>query len=173
MITSERIKDVKDDEDLYEIISSEMSNLMQDINFSDKKEYVKAIQSLPKLYWALGAIYDLDVSLALDDLGWHFGNHYSLELANETLKALKEIGADEEYEIFSEALEIVKKYWAELGDALKPENIENFPDWYANSELEKRLEELNRRMWKIVPERRSLLSYITNYARAHPESAAK
>jgi hypothetical protein len=34
MITSERIKDVEDDEELYQIISSEMSNLMQDVNFS-------------------------------------------------------------------------------------------------------------------------------------------
>jgi hypothetical protein len=37
--------------------------------------------------------------MALDDLGWHFYNFHSRELAEETYRGLRELGADEAAEI--------------------------------------------------------------------------
>lgn len=124
---------------------------------------------MPKCFWALGSIYDLEVSISLDDLGWHFGNHYHWNLALETLEALKTIHAYEEAEILEETLKILEKYWIALGKVLNEENG-NFPRWYEKSDLEDLLLPLNRRMWKLN-EQRSLLEVLTVYVRNNPEAA--
>jgi hypothetical protein len=171
-MTTEKIHNCTSDDELFEYISSEMSELMGDTGVDDIEMYLKKIRSLPKLYWAFGAIYALDVSLALDDLGWHFGNHYSLALAHETVRALQEVGAVEEATIFEEAIHITAPYWNELG-TIVASNAENaFAEWYESSGLEGKLEKLNIKMWAITTEKeKSLLDYIPKYARAYPEHA--
>ncbi|MGD8594871.1 MAG: hypothetical protein PVF82_18740 [Gammaproteobacteria bacterium] len=142
---------------------------MKDYDFKDSDSYVQKITSLPKCFWALGAIYDLDVSITLDDLGWHFSNHYNWNLALETLKALKTINAPEEAEIFEETLKIVRKYWLDLGKVLN-KNDREFPEWYEKSGLDNELLPLNRRMWKLN-KKRSLLKILSVYVRNNPEAA--
>lgn len=161
----------KDDDELFEIISAEMSELMPDTEDDDIDKYIDKIRSLPKAYWAFGAIYALDVSITLDDLGWHFSNHYSLNLAQECVTALRELGAVEQATIFTEAINIVKKYWEPLGDILEKNDPDAFPDWYETSGLEGELEKLNQRMWQTVTNNGSLLDYIPRYARKFPQYA--
>jgi hypothetical protein len=48
------------------------------------------MRALPPGLRAMTAIYQLDVSMALDDLGWHFGNWPDRALREETLQGLKE-----------------------------------------------------------------------------------
>jgi len=43
-------------------------------------EFVAEIKELPVGLRSMATTYELDVSLALDDLGWHFGNWHSVEL---------------------------------------------------------------------------------------------
>jgi hypothetical protein len=72
-----------------ELGSSILSNGRRDDDSS-----VPELGFLPRGLRAKAATYELGVSLALDDLGWHFGNWRHLGLAQETLDGLGEHGAD-------------------------------------------------------------------------------
>lgn len=169
-LTIEQINRAKDQEELMSLISSEMSVLMENACDTDKNQYVEEIRALPNCFWAMGCIYHLDVSLSLDDLGWHFANHYNWPLAQETLLALREVGANKEADLFEKALSIVEVYWQDLGDALS-ESSANFIEWYDESELEQNLEPLNDEFYKLLESSDSLLNYILEYAKAKPAHA--
>jgi len=111
----------------------------------------------------MAATHQLDVSLALDDLGWHFGNWHSKEYAEETSLGLEVLGAHEVAEIFREAFKIALRYWEELG-------AEHWSEWYPGSDLEANLEPLNDRAWSLLkPLEVGLLFYWVRYARGNPE----
>jgi hypothetical protein len=48
------------------------------------REFLVELRRLPPGLRAMAATYELDVSLTMDDLGWHFGNWHSTELAQGT-----------------------------------------------------------------------------------------
>jgi hypothetical protein len=104
--------------------------------------------------------------MALDDLGWHFGNWPSQPLADETLAGLKELGATEAAEIFETAFAYAKEHWALVCSG-------QFADNYHDSPLEQTLMPLNRRLWALLgydgSAGKSLLAYWAPYARSHPE----
>ncbi|GAK61688.1 hypothetical protein U27_01589 [Candidatus Vecturithrix granuli] len=171
-MTIEQINMCPQDEELLKLISSEMSLLVPDTPPDDIDQYINTIRALPRLFWAMGAIYELDVSITLDDLGWHFGNHYSLAFADETLRALQEIGAQEEANIFQDTIAIVKTYWTELGEVIASDEGKTFAEWYTSSGLDRELAGLNARMWAItIDQHRSLLDYLPQYARMYPAYA--
>jgi len=51
-------------------------------------------------------IYDLDVSMTLDDLAWHFGNHNDERFLQETVASLMELEAKDAAALFSAAWDI-------------------------------------------------------------------
>jgi hypothetical protein len=111
----------------------------------------------------MAATYELDVSLALDDLGWHFGNWHSVELAEETAAGLEELGAQELAELFRAAFDLAQDYWIELG-------AENWMEWYNSSALEKAVGPLNAKAWAIVRQKKNgIFSYWVEYAKKYPE----
>src|SRR5258708_11865211 len=119
--------DKRSDEDLFSLLGHEL-----EARITTKRgtpEFVAEIKELPFGLRAMAATFDLDVSLALDDLGWHFGNWHHVELAHETISGLHELGADRMAEIFGGALEHAQCYWTELGS-------ENWLEWYPGSLLE-------------------------------------
>jgi hypothetical protein len=126
-------------------------------------EFLAQIQGLPIGLSAMATTYELDVSLALDDLGWHFGNWHNPELAEETTRGLEELGAAEMAMVFRQAFELAQKYWSPLGSA-------NWAEWYPGSELEEKLEPLNQRAWAILKdESMGIFKYWVDYARRNPE----
>src|SRR3954465_13728931 len=71
---------------------------------NDPIVFLSRFQSAGKGMQAMALTYDLDVSLTLDDLAWHFVNHHdSWDLAGETMKGLYELEANELAAIFGEA----------------------------------------------------------------------
>ena len=54
---------------------------------SDQERFLSALTSAPRGLRAMACIYDLDVSMTLDDLAWHFGNHNDERFLNTTRKA--------------------------------------------------------------------------------------
>ncbi len=168
-MTKEEISKCTDDEELYKLISTELFEKTKDISIEETDRYIERLRELPKYLWALGAIYELDVSICKDDLGWHFGNNYHWEMAQETLKALKYIGAKNEAEIFEQAMKIVKKYWLELGRVLEKDNDE-FPEWYENSPMYDELAPLDKQMWAIDKEK-YLLQMFVEFIRNNSEAA--
>jgi hypothetical protein len=121
------------------------------------------IQDLPVGLKAMAATYELDVSLTMDDLGWHFGNWHDPALAEETARGLEELGALELAQVFKEAYQIAMRYWSELGS-------ENWSQWYHGSPLEKAVEPLTDKAWSILEGKKNgIFEYWVDYARRYPE----
>lgn len=126
-------------------------------------DFLEAARSLPRGLRAMAVTYELDVSLTLDDLGWHFGNWHDLELAQETALGLEELGATELAAIFREAMRHARRFWRELG-------AEGWMKWYHGSDLEAAVRPLNEQAWRLLKSRwNGILSYWVEYARKHPE----
>jgi hypothetical protein len=106
--------------------------------------------------------------MALDDLGWHFANWHHRPYCEETLRGLQEVEAHEPAEIFSNAYTLVQPYWSTIGELLA-QGFDKFVDWYPDSELEKILDPLNRRMWDLCAPTYGLMAYWLTYARKYPE----
>jgi hypothetical protein len=159
-MTIDEIIAAKSDDELYDLIARELESRLLPRPPID--EYVTALQALPPGLRAMAATYDLDVSLALDDLGWHFGNWHNVEFALETIRGLRELGADRMAAIFEDALEHAKCYWSEMGS-------QNWVEWYPDSPLAKATVSLTNEayeIWQSQP--MGLFSFWLAYARQYP-----
>ncbi len=159
-ITVKSIASGSDDE-VFSLLGRELERRIASARGSP--EFIAEIKELPAGLRAMAATYELDVSLALDDLGWHFGNWHSIESAQETAAGLEELGAQELAKVFRSAFDLAHDYWMELGE-------EYWMDWYHGSALEKAVEPLNQKAWAILKQRKhGIFSYWVDYARMHPE----
>jgi hypothetical protein len=149
------------DEELFSLLAKELETRIKVSRTSP--EFLAEIRTLPVGLRAMAATYEFDVSLALDDVGWHFGNWHSRELAEETAAGLEELGAAELARVFREGYRNAQDYWRELGS-------EDWMDWYHGSEFEKAVEPLSREAWAILEHKKSgIFDYWVDYARRFPE----
>jgi hypothetical protein len=157
-LTSKAISSSSDDE-LFALLGRELEARIRSRRGSP--EFVAEIGNLPEGLRAMAATYELDVSLSLDDLGFHFGNWHNEALAEETARGLDVLGAPELAAIFREALGLALPYWRELG-------AENWSEWYHDSPLQKAVDPLTRQAWKLL-KKKGILDYWVDYARKHPD----
>jgi len=151
----------KSDEELFALLGKELEKRISAKRGS--AEFVAEIRKLPVGLRAMAATYELDVSLALDDLGWHFGNWHNADLATETAQGLEELGATELAEVFRNAFRLAQQYWTELG-------AEGWAEWYHGSAFERATEPLTRQAWSILKSRKNgIFTYWIDYARQYPE----
>jgi hypothetical protein len=149
------------DDELFKLLGKELQERIS-VN-SDSLEFVAEIQKLPVGLRAMAATYELDVSLVMDDLGFHFGNWHNTLLAEETIRGLNELEATELAVIFKEAFQIALRYWDELG-------TKDWPNWYHDSPLEIEIGPLNKQALKLLEGKKNgVFEYWVNYARKHPE----
>jgi hypothetical protein len=150
------------DDQLFKLLGVELERRLPNGRRADDR-FVSQLRALPRGLRAMAATYELDVSLALDDLGWHFGNWHHLALGKETLDGLRELGADAMAEVFGRAFEIAQEYWEQLGS-------EDWSDWYNGSPLERRLRPLNNKASRIWHRSdRGLFALWIAYARQFPD----
>jgi hypothetical protein len=153
--------DASSDEELFELLAKELETRIGVGRGSP--EFLARIRTLPIGLRAMAASYEFDVSLTLDDVGWHFGNWHSRELAEETAAGLQELGAIELARIFREGHRIAQDYWKELGS-------EDWMDWYHGSTFEKETKPLSRDAWDILEKKKcGIFDYWVAYARKYPE----
>jgi len=100
--TIERVRSAESDDELFNLLGAELTRRLPN-GRRPTDEFVHELHALPPGLRAMAATYELDVSLALDDFGWHFGNWHHVGLAEETLAGLRELGAARMAEIFSAA----------------------------------------------------------------------
>ncbi|HKQ37635.1 MAG TPA: hypothetical protein VJ063_06115 [Verrucomicrobiae bacterium] len=89
------------DDDLFTLLAKELETRISAKRGSP--QFIAQIRRLPVGFRAMAATYELDVSLTLDDLGWHFGNWRDEALAEETARGLEVLGAPELATIFRDA----------------------------------------------------------------------
>jgi hypothetical protein len=151
--------DSSDHDTLFELLGKELERRTPMGRGSP--QFLEALRKLPVGLRAMAATYELDVSLTLDDLGWHFGNWHSAELAEETWRGLDELGASEMAVIFREAFALAQQYWKELGS-------KKWMEWYPGSDLEKAVGPLNHQAWELQ-RKKGILERWVDYARHNPD----
>ena len=82
----------KSDKDLLADIFSLLSNRIKANAYEEDGSYADAIRRLPKGLRTMAATHYLDISLTLDDIGWHFLNFGEPNLVRETEVGLRELG---------------------------------------------------------------------------------
>jgi hypothetical protein len=159
-LTLEEIDSSSDDE-LFRLLSKEIDRSI--LAERGSPQFVAQIRDLPVGLRAMAATYELDVSFALDDLGWHFGNWHNQELSEETLKGLEELGASDLAALFKQAFELAQSYWSELdGDG--------WMNWYHGSAFERAVAPLDKKSRAILDGKGgNIFKYWVDYARRHPE----
>lgn len=155
------------DEDLLKEIFSVLSKSVSSVAdpYSEDGSYAAAISGLPTGLRAMAATHHLDISLTMDDIGWHFLNFGEPGLVRATEAGLRELGLHEIAEYFEEAHAIV--------DPLRSE-IKQAEDYYACLEsrgLMERIDELTNKASAIQPTLSGspIFASWVKYARMHPE----
>src|SRR5262245_54549512 len=101
-LTVQQISSTVSDDALFRLLSDELRRLFPPTISADKERLLSAMQLAPRGLRAMASIYQLDVSMALDDLAWHFVNHRDIRMYRETLGGLRELRAEEAAALFDE-----------------------------------------------------------------------
>jgi hypothetical protein len=170
-LTVSQIQTAKSDDELFRLLTTELDEVLPRKLRRDRPVFLSKLQSLPRGLRAMATTFDLDVSMALDDLAWHFTNHYDLDLYEETLQGLKELGAVESAELFAQAYAILEPYWNELGAVVNGQEFEERHAWLNQTGIQKSIDPLNDRMWNLIKQMpdHGLMQYWIDYARKFPE----
>src|SRR5262245_57139332 len=83
------------DDDLLDKLLRELNRCLRPDLHSNLDEFVAEIAKLPPGLRAMAASYKLDLSMTLDDLGWHFGKVLHRRYCDETSCGLWELEATE------------------------------------------------------------------------------
>ncbi len=172
-LTLAEIQNAKDDAALFQKLSAALGEIFPPELQDDRDRFYAALLVAPQGLRAKAGIYDLDVSMTMDDLAWHFGNHNDDRFLAETIASLKELGADEAANLFIAAWEIVEPFLAEIRE--KDRDPGDFTDYLQNSGIQSKIDPLNEDMWAICKAcgDLGLMQYWLTYARKYPEKCVK
>jgi len=120
----------------------------------------------------MAAIYQLDVSITLDDFGWLFANWHHRGYCDKTLWALRELEASEQAGLFEQAYTLAQREWDTIGQ-LVAEDFDDFVEWYSGSPLDQAMVPLTKRMWELQKVDSGLFGYWARYARKYPHKVAQ
>lgn len=170
-LTVAQIRKAGTDGELLKLLQAELNRHFPPAAQRDVHVLLSRFQKAPQGLRAMAATYDLDVSMALDDLAWHFRNHPSLDWYEATLSGLRELEAFEETELFEKTFSILKPHWTELENMALDADSAAFHRWLDESGIQESIDPLNDQMWKLLNQWPSegLMHYWTAYARKYPE----
>lgn len=111
----------------------------------------------------MAATHHLDVSLTLDDIGWHFLNFGEAGFVRATEAGLRELGLSEMAEWFAEASAIVNSLRVEIAAS------DDFHECLEEHGQLNRINELTRRA-RSTGNKSLIYDAWIRYAREHPEN---
>ena len=158
-------------EEVNQLLAGELMLRLPDGEGPDLDLFLAHTRCMPIGLRAMAAIYQLDVSITLDDLGWHFANWHHRGYCEETIWALRELEAVEQADIFAKAYAAAQPYWDQVG-AMVAYDLEHFVKWYPDSEFEQATMPLTKRMWELQAIDNGLLGLWGPYARKFPDRVA-
>jgi hypothetical protein len=163
------IQNADDDEELFKLLSAELGQTFPPELQGNRDQFFSALAGAPRGLRAMAGIYDLDVSMTLDDLAWHFGNHNEDRFLQETVISLKELEAAEAAELFQSAWDLVRPYLPEI--RTKNWDAEDPHEYLDRTGIQSKIDPLSERMWKICEAGggRGLMQYWVTYARKYPD----
>jgi len=162
----------KNDEELLDELLALLSQRADGNAYDDAgAEFAAKIQQLPVGLRSMAATNCLDMSLTMDDIGWHFGNFGNPQLVKETERGLRELELTDLAEWFHEANEIVQPLLPQIDTG------KDFADILRDHKDADRLDELSAKAWALdkatgsgkSPEGSAIYTAWVKYARTHPE----
>ena len=173
-LTVELIHAAEDDDLLLELLAEEIDRLVPKAYQDDRDRYHRRIEVLPRGLRAMAGIQFFNVSMAMDDLSWHFGNQNDERDLQETLDGLRELELAEIAEQFAWAWEFMKPYLSELKGGICGKEFEGgktFAEWLDEIGARQFMEPMNAVIWRYCDEhsKHRLLSSWLAYARKYPE----
>ena len=170
-LTTKQIAAAKTDEALFKLLGEELNRLFPPSLREKREDYLAALRAAPRGLRAMAAIYDLDVSMALDDLAWHFANHHDKRLYEETRLGLCELEAGKAADLLERAYTIIAQKCGELGQVLQQIGGGDIHDWLDSTAIQQQIDPLNEEMWRLIRsnEHYGLLAFWLSYARKYPE----
>ncbi len=168
-LTVEQIRAAENDEALFELLSSELDQQLPEGVREEWNVYSERLAQLPRGLRAMAGIYFFDLSMAMDDLAWHFGNQNDEREIAETLNGLRELELFEIADCFVKMWDFMKPHMVALqsGDL----GGKKFPEWLEEIGAQELADPMNKIIWKYCEEHsdfRLLTSWLT-YARKYPE----
>lgn len=168
-LTELQILECAGHDDLLELLFSDLRVRLPPDEPFQMGRFLQKIRTIPVGLRAMAATFELDVSMALDDLGWHFGNWTHRGYCDETLQGLRELEAGEYAELFAKAYEWVQPYWDEMLSLPGDE----FGKWYNNSDFRSAAKPLSYRWWELQEIDGGVFGCWTRYARKYPHKVAQ
>jgi hypothetical protein len=168
-LTEAQITECVGHDDLLELLFSELRIRLPPMQPFHMERFLQKSRTMPVGLRAMAATFELDVSMALDDLGWHFGNWPHRGYCDETLRGLRELEALEYTEMFAKAYELAQSNWIELRDSPR----DGFSKWYNASDFEKATAPLSLRWWDLQKIDGGIFGHWTKYARKYPHKVIK
>jgi len=132
----------KGDKDLLAAIFSELTERVAASPYASDDGYAKEISKLPIGLRAMAATHLLDISLTLDDIGWHFLNFGEENFVVETETGLGELGLDNLRAWFAEAYGIMKPYLKAIDSGTIVSTPDAYYEWLEQSRNSQRINEL-------------------------------
>lgn len=167
-LTDEQILECAGHDDLLELLFSDLRVRMPPEQPFHMGRFLQKIRTIPIGLRSMAATFELDVSMTLDDLGWHFGNWAHRGYCDETLKGLRELEAGEYADMFAQAYELTLTCWSELR---APHH--DFAEWYAKSDFHETTERLSSRWWELEEKDEGIFGCWTRYARKYPHKVTQ
>jgi hypothetical protein len=169
VLTIEQIRSADSDEALFDLLSAELQRLLPEELEKDRDLYHAALENLPRGLRAMAGIHFFDVSMAMDDLAWHFGNQNDERDLQETLNGLRELELMQVADCFDKMWEFMRPHMAALqsGDL----GGKDFSDWLLDIGAQSFAKPLNKIIWTYSKQAGDLglLSSWPVYARKYPE----
>ena len=165
-LTEARILQCAGHDELLELLFSDLRTRLPPDEPFDMERFLRQIRTIPVGLRAMAATFELDVSMTLDDIGWHFGNWCHRPYCDQTLWGLRELEADEYAEMFAKAYELAQSCWTELRDT-------DFMEWYRGSDFERATKPLSFRWWDLEKVDGGIFGHWTKYTRKYPYKVAQ
>jgi len=168
-LTVEQIREAEDNEEVIELLTDELQRLIPDAVQEDRDRFHKTLATLPRGLRAMAGMHFFDVSMSLDDLGWHFANQNEDRDLQETLNGLRELEITEVADLFEKAVAVMEPYL----DTLRRGEVsgEEFYDWLRLIGAEEKIEPMNEIIWAYREKcgELGLLETWATYAKKYPE----
>ncbi len=168
-LTLASIQAAADDNSLFQLLSDELSEQFPPELQQDRERFLLALKKAPPGLRSMAGTHDLDGSMALDDLAWHFLNHNDERFLRETVSSLRQLEAAEAAEVFLVAWDMVKPYLSEI--RTHDWEADELHEYLDRTGIQEKVDPLSERMWAISARcgDLGLMQFWVNYARKYPE----
>jgi hypothetical protein len=146
----------KPDDGLLEDLFALLSKRVHGNPYSEDGSFAAEIRALPIGLRAMAATHYLDVSLTLDDIGWHFLNFGEANLVRETEFGLRELGLMDLARWFSEVYDTVLLFLQAFAEGDFSTRLESgksqgdvYYEWLDETGHRMRIDELSKLAWAM------------------------